>query len=206
MPVVIASIPLCLGLVGVPVAAQAPPFLATPTLVRYEDAIGDTAEGIGPDIVAVTLTAPDPGSVTIAIEFATDPPLTYDQAAGWTDMLMILGGMGPDGVVQLPDGTFDADFATGLHGIGLEQAVAEGAPLNLDDVMDPDAVATTVEGSTTTLTLTRASLGDPERILFVMWTVREGVSDGETGGGDAFPDGGPEGSFLQVPWTFPVGA
>lgn len=200
--VVTAIIAVGLGLAGLPVAAQLPPPLATPVLVRYEDPIGDTSGGIGPDIVAVTVSQLDPESVSIAVEFATDPPLTYDADAGWTDTLMILGSFDPQGVAPLPTGGVDADFATGLHGANLPETVEQGAPLNKNERIVEGAVPVAVEGATATLTLTRESLGDPERFLFLMWTSREGVSDGGTSGGDAFPDNPPEGPYTQVAWTF----
>jgi hypothetical protein len=207
----LAAVCLGLPLASVPAGAQSPgpaaslpAMLATPVLVRYEDPAGDIDGGIGPDIVAVTLSQADPDSVSIAVEFATAPPLGHDLEAGWTDMLLIVGATGPEGVVPLPTEGVDADFATGLHGANLQESVAQGAPLNIGDRMDEHAVEVTVDGATATLTLTRESLGDPDRIVFLMWTVREGVSDGETGGGDAFPDNAPEGPYTQVAWTFPA--
>jgi hypothetical protein len=194
---------------GLPVTAQSPPpaQLATPVLVRYEDPIGDTKDGLGPDIVAVTLAAPDPGSLSIGIEFTTDPPLTYSMEEGWTDMLMILGSTQPAGVVPLPgeDQGVDADFATGLHGATLEEDATQGAPLNVGEQIRRDGVAVSVDGTTVTLTLTRESLGDPERIVFFMGTFREGLFGEEgTSGGDVFPDASEEGRYTQVAWTFPT--
>lgn len=203
-----ATIPLCLMMVGTPVTAQSPPpaQLATPVLVRYEDPIGDTKDGLGPDIVAVTLAAPDPGSLSIGIEFTTDPPLTYSMEESWTDMLMILGSTGPAGVVLLPgEGQgVDADFVTGLHGATLEEEATRGAPLNVGEQTYPAGVAVSLEGTILTLTLTRESLGDPERIVFVVGTFREGVFEAEgTSGGDLFPDAPEDGPYTQVAWTFP---
>jgi hypothetical protein len=194
---------------GPPVAAQspAPARLATPVLVRYEDPVGDMADGIGADIVEVTISQPDPASVSIVVEFAADPPLTYSSEEGWTDMLMLLGATGPEGVVPLPgEGQgVDADFITGLHGATLQASVEEGAPLVLDGSMDGNPVAVALEGSTVTLTLTRESLGDPERILFWMGTCREYVSgEGSTRGGDTFPDSPEDGPYTHVAWTFPA--
>jgi hypothetical protein len=204
------AIATCLALAGGPVAAQspAPARLATPALVRYEDPVGDAAGGLGPDIVAVTLSQPEPGSVSIAVEFAAEPPLTYDLEAGWTDMLMVLGSTRPEGVVASPTDGVESDFVTGLHGANLEESVEQGAPLNVTGQTEPATADVTVAGNTVTLTLGRQSLGDPERITFLMWVFREWVSDAGTGGdegtgGDAFPDNPEAGPYTQVAWTFP---
>lgn len=206
-----AAVSLCLMLAGFPAEAQSPPpaqsppapVLASPSLVRYEDPVGDTQDGIGPDIVAVTVSQPDPASVSISVEFAAAPPLGYDVAAGWTDMLMVMIATSPEGVVALPGGGVTADFFTGLHGANLQEMVEQGAPLSVagTEEIEMGAVRVTVDGATTTLTLTRESLGDPERIFFAMGTAQEGPGDQPTGG-DAFPDSPGEGPHTQVAWTF----
>jgi len=186
-----ATITLCLMLAGLSAAAASSPAtsprLVAPALVRYVDAVGDPLGGVGPDIVAVTVSQPDPESVSIAIEFATAPPLGYDVAAGWTDMLMIFIATGPAGIVRMPDGSVDVDYVTGAHGANLEETLATGAPLNARDDLRMGAVKVAVDDANLTLTLTRTSLGDPERILFALAVGREGGAE-EASGGDAFPE------------------
>jgi hypothetical protein len=207
-----AAIPvsLAVALGSIPVAAQSPPpaLLAVPVLVRYEDPAGDTVNGLGADIIAVTVRGQDQESVSISVEFAVEPPLTYDLEEGWTDMLMILGDAGPEGVVGTPPEGVDADFVIGIHGANLQETVEEGAPLTSQACgrgICAGAVAVDVDGATVTLTVTRKDLGDPERILFLMWSFREG-SDEQTSGGDAFPDqaGGEWGPYTHAAYTFPT--
>lgn len=198
------TISLFVVLGAVPVTAQSPSplLLAAPSLVRYEDPVGDVAGGSGPDIVAVTVSQPDPASVSIRVEFASEPPLTNDLKAGWTDVLSFEIGTGPDGVTVTSDGHPVADFWTGLHGVTLERASEDGAILASEAGFLEGAVDVTVDGPTATLTLTRESLGDPDRITFVVLAGRE-TEDDEASGEDLFPDYSGTGPLTQVAWTFP---
>lgn len=177
--------------------------LAVPSLIRYEDAAGDQAGGGGPDIVALTISQPDPASVSIALDFAAAPPLSADAAEGWTDMLMIIGATGSDGVRRLDDGV-DADFIMGVHGANLE----DGGALLVGDRLDEDAVQVDVAGATLTLTTTRKALGDPDRILFFVAVGRESVRPDEAveALGDGIPDNGESGPFVHaLYWFVPSG-
>jgi hypothetical protein len=196
------SVCLAVAIGGLTAAAQPSPFLAEPALVRYEDPAGDVAGGDGPDIIAVTVSQPDPASVNISVEFATVPPLGYDLVARWTDVLGIEIGTGPDGVSATLEGYPVGDRTTGVHGVTLERTVDDGAILLRDDEMLEGAVTVAVDGPTVTLTLTRESLGDPDRMTFVVLAGRE-VEDGQPGGEDFFPDHPDIGPFAQAAWTFP---
>jgi hypothetical protein len=199
------TISLFVVLGAVPVTAQSPPspLLATPSLVRYEDPVGDVAGGMGPDIVAVTVSQPDPASVSISVEFASEPPLTYDLEADprWADVLSVAIGTGPDGVTADPDGHPVTDFDTGVHGVTLERDLEQGAVLASEAGFLEGAVKVAVDGPTVTLTLTRESLGDPDRIMFTMLAGRE-MEDDEGSGEDFFPDHLGTGLFTQIAWTF----
>jgi hypothetical protein len=63
-------------------------------------------------------------------------------------------------------------------------------------------VAVALEGATLSLTLTRESLGDPERILFLVGVGREGET--ANSGGDHCPDDPQEGPLTLAAWTFPT--
>jgi hypothetical protein len=203
-----AAIPISLALLlgTVPATAQSPPLLlATPTLVRYEDPVGDQRDGIGPDIVAVTVSQPDPTSVTIALEFAVAPPLGYDMVERYTDMLVVLFATDPEGLVRVEDDGEWCDFVTAFHGYDLPETVAHGAQVWGCQEESPGpggAVAVAVEDATLSLTLTRESLGDPDRILFLASVGREGET--ESSGGDYCPDNPEEGPITLVAWTFPT--
>ena len=66
---------------------------ATAADQRYEDAVGDVSGGVGPDIVAVTVSEPWESLVSFEVEFATDPPIAYDLETMSTDSLAI--GLSP---------------------------------------------------------------------------------------------------------------
>ena len=63
------------------------------------------------------------------------------------------------------------------------------------------AVQAAVEGRTLTLTFPRESLGDPERMMFVVIAERE-IGNAEEGGGqDVYPDDDGTGPLTQIAWT-----
>jgi hypothetical protein len=174
---------------------------ATPALAdeRFTDPGGDVRGGPGPDIISVVVSQPDTGKVSIAVEFAADPPLGVDVVQGSTDMLLVLLDTGePSASAQ------DADYATGVHGANLTESVGTGAPLrDLRDLRDlreqPDMtgdygirmgiVGVAVAGRTVTLTIPLDAIGNPDRVDFVLGTGREGP-EGASGGSDGYPDEG----------------
>ena len=81
--------------------------------------------------------------------------------------------------------------------------IEQGAPLNIAGRIEEATAAVALAGTTVTLTLSREEIGDPERITFLMWAVREEVSDRGSTGGDAFPDSPQGGPYTQAAWTFP---
>lgn len=158
----------------------------SPAAVRFEDPVGDAEGGVGPDIVAVTVSQPDAATVRFSIEFAAAPPLGVDVAAGTTDALMVLMGTQPDAIT-----TRKNLFVTGLHGATLQEEVANGAHLSVPPDESRElrwgAVKVTVDGATATMTLTREILGNPARLYFTVGAGREGTA-GQTSGGDSCPD------------------
>jgi hypothetical protein len=200
---VITSLMVVLG--AIPVAAQSPaPLLADPTLVRYEDAVGDVDGGPGPDIVAVTVSQPDRAGVSIGVEFASEPPISYstEDDPYWTDMLSVFIGTGAGGVAIGPEGGLQIDFGVGLHGATLPRHLDEGVDLHGGGDMLEGAVQVTVDGPTLTLTFPRESLGDPERMMFVVVAERE-IGNAEEGGGqDVYPENDGAEPFTQIAWTF----
>lgn len=200
---VITSLMIVLG--AIPVAAQsASPPVAAPTLVRYEDGVGDVEGGPGPDIVAVTVSQPDTASVSIGVEFASEPPISYstEDDPYWTDMLSILIGTGAGGVASGPGGGLQLDFGVGLHGATLASHLDEGVDLHGGGDMLEGAVQVTVDGPTLTLTFPRESLGDPERMMFIVVAERE-IGNAEEGGGqDVYPENDGREPFTQIAWTF----
>ena len=177
-------------------------------MVRYEDPAGDGREGPGPDILAVTLTRVDPGTVVVAVTFAADPPLTSSEAEGWVDALMV--GIWTD-LTGIPP-----EFMTAVHGYD-PTVTSPGmkAPL-VDMVAGPDedrfiwdAVGVAIAGPTVALRLEAATLGDPDRIFLSFVSGRE---DAEKGGGtnvDYMPDplvylseGVDWSKTVSIPWDF----
>ena len=200
---VITALMVVLG--AIPVAAQSPPpLLADPTLVRYEDGVGDVEGGPGPDIVAVTVSQPDIASVSIGVEFASEPPISYstEDDPYWTDMLSVLIGTGAGGVAIGPGGGLQLDFGVGLHGATLPRHLDEGVDLLGGGDRLERAVQVTVDGPTLTLTFPRESLGDPERMMFIVFAERE-IGNAEAGGGqDVHPDNDGTEPFNQITWAF----
>jgi hypothetical protein len=158
-------------------------FLALPSAAlasdRFTDARGDA--GAGPDITAVTLSHTD-AALTIAVEFASTPPLGFDEAEQYTDMLLV--GIHTDDDLRQRD----VEFWTGVHGVDLTRATvvraARRAVVGSADV--------TVEGATVTLEVERGVLGAPEAVAVAIAAGREYVDEGDGGGeGDLAPASGP---------------
>ena len=177
----LAAIGLLAGCTG----GASPSPAASPAVVRYEDLVGDAEGGVGPDIVAVTVSQPDAARVRFSVEFAAVPPLGVDIAAGTTDTLMVFIGTQPDAITTMKN-----LFVTGLHGATLEDEVANGTHLSVPPDESRElrerVVKVTVEGATATMTLTREILGNPPKLYFVVGAGREGTA-GQTSGGDSCP-------------------
>ena len=154
---------------------------------RFSDPSGDVEGGPGPDIVGVTVSQPVADRVSFAVEFATAPPLAFDVAQGYTDMLMI----GLDSTLPLKDGPEAWDYVIGAHGANLDQGAALAAMANgrNSGPVRLHVVTAAVEGRTLTLTLPLDAIGNPSQVRFTVGAGREGP-DAQTGGSDSYPDPG----------------
>ncbi|HXV57960.1 MAG TPA: hypothetical protein VD704_08835 [Gaiellaceae bacterium] len=164
----------------------------------FTDPRGDS--GDGPDISAVTLSHTD-STVTIAVDFASSPPLGFDESEGWTDMLLI--GIHTDDDLS----RVDVEFYTGVHGADLTAGrIVSGSGQGWKPVGTAEV---TVEGSTVALELQRSLIGDPEEIAIDVAAGRELAGDEAAGGGaDEAPASGAFGYALDgdgaPAWLWPV--
>jgi hypothetical protein len=151
----------------------------------------------------VTVSQPDSASVSIGVEFASEPPISYstEDDPYWTDMLGVIIGTGPSGVTIRPDGV-EAEFYTGLHGATLDQHLDQGVDLRGDEYQLEGTAQAAVDGSMLTLTFTRESLGDPEQMMFIVMAGREIGNGEEGGGGDVYPENDGIAPPTQMAWTF----
>lgn len=164
----------------------------------FTDPRGDSGEG--PDITTVTLSHTD-STVTIAVEFASSPPLGFDESEGWTDMLLI--GIHTDDDLS----RMDVEFYTGVHGVDLTGGmVVSGSGQGWKRVGTADVA---VDGSTVALELERSLLGDPDEIAIDVAAGREFASEEAAGGGaDEAPASGAFSYVLDdggaPAWLWPV--
>lgn len=164
----------------------------------FGDPRGDSTGG--PDITSVTLSHTD-STLTIAVEFASVPPLAFSESEGYTDMLLV--GIHTDDDLSRTD----VEFWTGLHGVDLTRAmVVRGEQPGRGQVGTADV---TVSGSTVALELERGLLGDPAEIAVTVAAGREsGTDDAAGGGGDEAPATGPFTYVLDAggtpSWLWPV--
>ena len=169
-------------------------------LARFDDPVGDQEGGVGPDIVGVTVSQPDEGSLSFSIAFAEDAPLTYDLETWSTDMLAVIMDTHSNAFVELPDGGMPAHYFIGVHGATLPDEVETGAPMwratDGDGELLWNVVDVAVEGTTITLTVDLELLGDPERLYFQVGAGTEGQE--ETSGSDGCPDEQP-GEIVLAP-------
>lgn len=152
----------------------APAALASDVLT---DARGDATPG--PDIVAVKLSHSDE-RLAIAVEFASAPPLGYDEEEQYTDMLLI--GIHTDDDL----GQDDVEFWTGVHGVDLTR----GMVVRSDPRGQVGTADVTVDEATVTLQLERALLDDPDEVAVSVAAARESVDEGAGEGGE--PDFAPD--------------
>ena len=145
---------------------------------HFTDARGDAGD-VGPDVTAVTLSHTDT-ALTIAVEFVDAPPLAFDEAEAYTDMLLI--GIHTDDDL----GRGDVEFYTGAHGIDLTRA-----PVVRAGIETPRAQVGTaqveVDGSTLEVTVERSLLDDPEEVAVSVAAGREYVAEDAAGNGDEAP-------------------
>jgi hypothetical protein len=164
---------------------------------RFADPRGDP-DGDGPDISAVTLSHTD-AVLTIAVDFASAPPLAYDEDEQYTDMLLI--GIHTDDDLSRDD----VEFFTGVHGVDLTRGmVVRGGERGIVGSAD-----VTVEGTTVTLEVERAVLEDPDAIAVEIAAGREYVDEDAGGGeGDVAPASGPHRYVLTdggaSSWLWPL--
>jgi hypothetical protein len=150
--------------------------------------VGDVPGGIGPDIVAVTIGQPEASLVSFGVEFASDPPLTYDLETMSTDELHI--GLATEPDAEIPDGYHRAII---VHGATLPRAVESGASMYDDtrpegeEVLE-EVIDVAVDGPTVTLTVERALLGDPDELAFFVVAMTEGSEEGAEPVYDVCPD------------------
>jgi hypothetical protein len=159
---------------------------ATAADQRYEDAVGDVSGGVGPDIVAVTISEPWESLVSFEVEFATDPSITYDLETMATDSLAI-------GLSSRPDArAFDEfEYMLMVHGATLPQELEIGSALYdstqpVGDEVFWRVVDVAVDGPTVTLTFDWKLVGDPDTLAFFVAATSEGPA--ETDVGDVYPD------------------
>jgi len=153
---------------------------------RYEDPIGDVTGGVGPDIVAVTISEPWESLVSFEVEFATDPPIAYDLETMSTDQLTI-------GLSSRPDtAAFDEfEYMIMVHGATLPEEAEIGSALY--DGTQPEGdevfwrvVDVAVDGSTVTVTLDWKLVGDPDTLAFFVAASTEGPTEADVY--DVYPD------------------
>jgi hypothetical protein len=185
LPLVVAA--MLLGASAAVASDSGPEPTAEPlgSPVSYEDPAGDVAEG-APDIVACGVSEPWQSLVSFTIEFASEPPLSYDMETWTTDEVWLMLFTGPEAVI--PD---DIEYVMGVHGATLAEEEKRGS--TLFDTTRPQGdevfwgvVDAEVEGPVLTLAVDRKLVGDPEVIYFHAAATSEG--QGEANRYDACPD------------------
>ena len=146
--------------------------------VVYEDPAGDVPEGT-PDIISCGVSEPWQSLVRFELEFASQPPLSYDLETWTTDELWV--GLMTEPVAVFPD---DVTHILGVHGATLEKEAVSGVTLFDATRAEGDpvfwgVVDVEVEGATLTLAVDRKLVGDPEDLYFVGAVSAEGQEVGE---------------------------
>jgi hypothetical protein len=163
---------LFLAVFAVPVAAFASD--------GFTDPRGDVS-GDGPDITSVTLSHTDQ-ILRIAVDFASTPPLGYDEDEQYTDTLLV--GIHTDDDL----GRDDVEFWTGVHGVDLTEAMVVRGEAGSGVVGSADVA---VEGAMVTLEVERGLLDDPDEVAVTVAAGREETDEQAVGGGDQAPASGP---------------
>ncbi len=151
---------------------------------RFADPVGDVEGGAAPDITAVTVSHEAGRSVTFSVEFVEAPPLSWSDAEGYTDMLMIL--LDTDGPPASIEG---AEYVVGVHAVTIDRgefrSLRQGSGVSSQETVD-----VAVAGRTVSLSVPLSAIGNPVELSFWVGVGREAVQDGAGGGSDSFPASG----------------
>jgi hypothetical protein len=163
---------------------------------RYEDAVGDVPGGVGADIVAVTISQPWESLLSFELEFATDPPLTYDPETTSTDELWLGLSSRPEAAsrdtVHEAMRAFDEfDYIVILHGATLREEIGTGSAMYdktgpAGDEVYWRVIDVAVDGPVVTLTFDRKLVGDPEAMAFFVVASSGGPAEADVY--DVYPD------------------
>jgi hypothetical protein len=157
---------------------------------RYEDAIGDSV-GDAPDIVAITVSAPD-DEPTMRFDVELAPGRLFGtDGETWSDVIFIgmAGNDRTDGRGLLDDGV----YITGTHGITLDLQCDTGAMLLTPESLYWYVVDVDTSDDTLSFTLDRKLIDAPPDVYF---QVQVGVERDLTGSnesegeveGDVYPE------------------
>jgi len=182
------SAALALALATATTASEAEPEPTEPPLgppLVYEDPRGDVA-GTGPDLLACGVSEPWESLVSFTLEFASEPPLSYDLETMTTDDLWVALSTKPGPLFE-----GDMEYALIVHGatLPLEETTGSGlfdATASEGDEVFWRVVDVDVDGSTLTLAVDRKLVGDPDTIYFQVAVGSEGQD--EASGYDMCPD------------------
>jgi hypothetical protein len=177
-PTVMLSVVLALValLVAAPAAAGEP---AT-------DAAGDVAGGPGPDLLAATATL-DGADLRIELTFTTVPPIGFDPAGAFSDVVMVIGTTRP-GARNLQDAT----FVFGVHAATLDQGGVLSTSTDGEAAFGTPRtglVHAAIEGRKLVLTAPATELGDLSGAGLLVMAGRS-RADGVPGGRDWLPESG----------------
>ena len=154
----------------------------------FPDPVGDTRGGPGPDITSVSLSRTS-STVTFRVRFAKAPPLGMSVKEQLVDMLVIGVDVPPRGLKRGPQGWMGADYYAGLHGTQTTAIVVKSSPTKPSQkvVARPNVK---VVGRTVSFSISRAALGRPNWIEFVVAAGREASDQASGGGSDEAPSRG----------------
>jgi hypothetical protein len=163
----IAAVLLTLALsIGIGIATA-------PAATAFPDPVGDVQGGAGPDITSIVVSH-TASSVTFRFRFASAPPLGLSARKGWVDMLLVGIDVPPRSLKRTPHGWVGLDYHAGLHGTQTTAILVKASPTRPSQ---PRGVVTrpkvTVRGHTLSFSLSRAKLGNPAWIEFVVAAGRE---------------------------------
>ncbi len=145
---------------------------------HVDDPLGD-ATGTAPDIVACSISEPDGPTVSISVEFASEPPITTDMET-YTDVIFVDLAVDPEGAMATTEqAREETDFIIGTHAVTLPEALERGGhmyPTAEGSELFWHVVDVAVEGPTITFAVDRELLGDPD---VISWHVLAGIERGE---------------------------
>jgi len=142
----------------------------------YEDPAGDVPEG-APDLISCGVSEPWESLVRFELEFATDPPLSYDVETWTTDELWVMVATEPG--AAMPE---DLEYALIVHGATLSEAAETGSGLFDATAAEGEevfwnVVDVEVDGPTIALSVDRKLLGDPDSFAFFAMVATEGTDE-----------------------------